>query len=213
MEITAHDIMKRKRPCLGDIIDSEGMVGQLTLSETDSVSFAINLFSRVASGLIAVVDGERKLIGLLSERDIIRAMAKNGLDIVEWPVSRVMNTKLEVATRDTECYETLLLMIENRFRHMPVVDDDGVFIACVDALQVAYAKLSELTDSNRKLMRLMATFTESVTDITETDPIGTIRSLFADKGWVSVIVKNDQKILGFITADELLKFSHKARDL
>jgi CBS domain-containing protein len=213
LEITAHDIIKSKHPCLGDIIDSEGMVGQLTLSETDSVSFAINLFSRVVSGLIAVVDEERKLIGLLSERDIIRAMAENGLDVVEWPVSRVMNTELEVATRDTECYTTLLLMIEKRFRHMPVVDDDGVFIACVDALQVAYAKLSEVTDSNRKLMRLMATFTGSVTDITETDSIGTIRSLFADKGWVSAIVKNDQKILGFITADELLKFSHKARDL
>jgi CBS domain-containing protein len=213
LEITAHDIIKSKRPCLGDIIDSEGMVGQLTLSETDSVSFAINLFPRVVSGLIAVVDEERKLIGLLSERDIIRAMAENGLDVVEWPVSRVMNTELEVATRDTECYTTLLLMIEKRFRHMPVVDDDGVFIACVDALQVAYAKLSEVTDSNRKLMRLMATFTGSVTDITETDSIGTIRSLFADKGWVSAIVKNDQKILGFITADELLKFSHKARDL
>ena len=213
MELTAHGIVKSKRPCLGDIIDSEGMVGQLTLSETDSVSFAINLFSRILTGLIAVVDEERKLIGLLSERDIIRAMAENGVVVVEWPVSRVMNTKLEVATRDTECSNTLLLMIEKRFRHMPVVDDDGVFIACVDALQVAYAKLSEMTDSNRKLMRLMATFTDSVTDIAASDSIDTIRGLFADKGWVSAIVKNDQKILGFITADELLKFLHKARDL
>ena len=96
---------------------------------------------------------------------------------------------------------------------MHVVSDDGTFIACVDALQVAYAKLSEMTDSNRKLMRLMTTFTDSVIDITASDPVATVRAMFADKGWVSAVVKDDHKILGFITADELLKFSHKTRAL
>jgi predicted transcriptional regulator len=94
-----------------------------------------------------------------------------------------------------------------------VVEDDGTFIACVDALQVAYAKLSEMTDSNRKLMRLMATLTDSVIDIAVSDSVETVRALFTDKGWVSAVVKDDQKILGFITADELLKFSHKTKTL
>jgi CBS domain-containing protein len=215
LALTAHDIVKSKRPRLGDIIDSEGMVGQLTFSETDSLSFAINVFSRNTRGLTAVVDEKRKLVGLLSERDIVRAIAENGVGIMEWPVSRVMKRKLDVATRDTNCSDTLLLMIEKRYRHMPVVKDDGTFIACVDALQVAYAKLSEMTDSNRKLMRLMTTFTDSVIDITASDSVETVRALFADKGWVSTVVKdkNNHKILGFITADELLKFTHKTRIL
>ena len=213
MALTAHDIVESKRPRLGDIIDSEGMAGQLTFSETDSVSFAINVFSRNTWGLIAVVDEKRKLVGLLSERDIISSMAENGMGVVEWPVSRVMKLKLDVATRDTYCSDTLLLMIEKRFRHMPVVSDDGTFIACVDALQVAYAKLSEMTDSNRKLMRLMTTFTDSVIDITASDPVETVRAMFADKGWLSAVVSDDQKIVGFITADELLKFSYKNRGL
>lgn len=213
MALTAHDILKSKLPRLGGIIDSEGMVGQLTFSETDSVSFAINVFSKNTYGLTAVVDEKRKLVGLLSERDIVRAIAANGVSIMEWPISRVMKLNLDVATRDTNCSDTLLLMIEKRYRHMPVVEDDGTFIACVDALQVAYAKLSEMTDSNRKLMRLMATLTDSVIDIAVSDSVETVRALFTDKGWVSAVVKDDQKILGFITADELLKFSHKTKTL
>ena len=213
MALTAQDIVESKRPRLGDIIDNEGMVGQLTLSKTDSVSFAINVFSKGTRGLTAVVDEKRKLVGLLSERDIVRAIAKNGVGIMEWPVSRVMNLKFDVATLDTNCSDTLLLMIKKRYRHMPVVKNDGTFIACVDALQVAYAKLSEMTDSNRKLMRLMTTFTDSVTDITASDSVETVRAMFADKCLVSAVVKDKQKILGFITADELLKFTHKTRTL
>ena len=213
MKLTAHDIIKRKNLRLGGIIDSEGMVGQPTLSETDSVSFAISVLGKKQLGLLAVVDEAHKLVGLVSERDIIRAIAENGTGVVEWSVSQVMKRELSVATRDTSCTDTLLLMIENRFRHMPVTDDDGTYIASVDALQVAHAKLAEMTESNRKLMRLIAVFTDEVTSITALDSVETIRAKFSEKGWVSVVVMDDQKAVGFITADELVKFLHKNRDV
>jgi CBS domain-containing protein len=213
LALTALDIVERKRPRLVDIINSEEMVGQLTLSETDSVSFAISVLAKEPWGLLAVVDEARKLVGLVSERDIIRAMAENGIEVVEWSVSRVMKRELSVATPDTNCTDTLLMMIEKRFRHMPVIDCDGTFIACVDALQVAHAKLAEMTESNRKLLRLMAVFTDEVTAVTPSDTVETIRAMFSEKGWVSVVVVDEQKAVGFITADELLKFLHKNKEL
>ena len=213
MALTALDIIEKKRPRLIDIINNEGMVGQQTFFETDSVSSAIDVFEKSTLALIAVVNKSRKLVGLVSERDIIRAIAKNRAVVLDWPVSRVMTRQLLVATPDTFCIDTLLLMVEKRFRHMPVIDHDGKFIACVDALQVAYAKLSEMTDSNRKLMRLMAVSTDKVIGITTSDSVETIQAMFADKGWLSAVVSDDQKIVGFITADELLKFSYKNRGL
>jgi CBS domain-containing protein len=213
LALTALDIVERKRPRLVDIINSEEMVGQLTLSETDSVSFAISMLAKEPWGLLAVVDEARKLVGLVSERDIIRAMAENGIGVVEWSVSRVMKRELSVATPDTNCTDTLLMMIEKRFRHMPVIDYDGKFIACVDALQVAHAKLAEMTESNRKLLRFMAVFTDEVTGVTPSDTVETIRAMFSEKGWVGVVVIDEQKAVGFITADELVKFLHKNRDL
>jgi CBS domain-containing protein len=213
LALTALDIVERKRPRLVDIINSEEMVGQLTLSETDSVSFAMSVLAKEPWGLLAVVDEARKLVGLVSERDIIRAMAENGTGVVEWSVSRVMKRELSVATPDTNCTDTLLMMIEKRFRHMPVIDYDGTFIACVDALQVAHAKLAEMTDSNRKLLRLMAVFTDEVTGVSPSETVETIRAMFSEKGWVSVVVVDEQKAVGFITADELVKFLYKDRNL
>ena len=213
MALTALDIVERKRPLLFDIINSEDMVGQLTLSETDSVSFAISVLAKEPFGLLAVVDEARKLVGLVSERDIIREMAENGIAVLEWSVSRVMKRELSVATPATNCTDTLLMMIEKRFRHMPVIDFDGTFIACVDALQVAHAKLAEMTESNRKLLRLMAVFTDEVTGVAPSDTVETIRAMLSERGWVSVIVMDEQKAIGFITADELVKFLHKNRDL
>jgi CBS domain-containing protein len=213
LALTALDIVERKRPRLVDIINSEEMVGQLTLSETDSVSFAMSVLAKEPWGLLAVVDEARKLVGLVSERDIIRAMAENGTGVVEWSVSRVMKRELSVATPDTNCTDTLLMMIEKRFRHMPVIDYDGTFIACVDALQVAHAKIAEMTDSNRKLLRLMAVFTDEVTGVSPSETVETIRAMFSEKGWVSVVVVDEQKAVGFITADELVKFLYKDRNL
>jgi CBS domain-containing protein len=210
LALTALDIIEKKHPRLIDIINNEGMVGQQTFFKTDSVSSAIDVFEKSTLGLIAVVNKARKLLGLVSERDIISAIAKNGIVVMDWPVSRVMTRHLSVATPDTYCIDTLLLMVEKRFRHMPVINHDGKFIACVDALQVAYAKLSEMTDSNRKLMRLMAVFTDQVIDIATSDSIETIRAMFAEKDWVSAVVKDDQKVVGFITADELLRFSYRS---
>jgi CBS domain-containing protein len=208
--LTALDIIEKKHPRLIDVINNEGMVGQQTFFKTDSVSSAIDVFEKSTLGLIAVVNKARKLLGLVSERDIISAIAKNGIVVMDWPVSRVMTRHLSVATPDTYCIDALLLMVEKRFRHMPVINHDGKFIACVDALQVAYAKLSEMTDSNRKLMRLMAVFTDQVIDIATSDSIETIRAMFAEKDWVSAVVKDDQKVVGFITADELLRFSYRS---
>jgi CBS domain-containing protein len=210
LALTALDIIEKKHPRLIDIINNEGMVGQQTFFKTDSVSSAIDVFEKSTLGLIAVVNKARKLLGLVSERDIISAIAKNGIVVMDWPVSRVMTRHLSVATPDTYCIDALLLMVEKRFRHMPVINHDGKFIACVDALQVAYAKLSEMTDSNRKLMRLMAVFTDQVIDIATSDSIETIRAMFAEKDWVSAVVKDDQKVVGFITADELLRFSYRS---
>jgi CBS domain-containing protein len=56
----------------------------------------------------------------------------------------------------------------------------------------------------------MAVFTDQVIDIATSDSIETIRAMFAEKDWVSAVVKDDQKVVGFITADELLRFSYRS---
>ena len=60
------------------------------------------------------------LLGILSERDIIRALAESGAAALESPVSRVMTGKVVTCRPETSVDELMEIMTAGRFRHVPV---------------------------------------------------------------------------------------------
>jgi CBS domain-containing protein len=78
----------------------------------------------------AVIVKDQAVVGIVTERDVMRAVA---LGMVPW------STKLEdIMTRDPICtkpsmdiHEAIAMMLEGKFRHLPVVDDDGKLIGIV----------------------------------------------------------------------------------
>jgi CBS domain-containing protein len=84
--------------------------------------------SRLAAkriGAIVVVEGDRQIAGIISERDIIRAIAQSGPGVLSAPVSEAMTRTVSTCV-DTDTLDHLMqLMTRGRFRHLPVVDRDG----------------------------------------------------------------------------------------
>jgi CBS domain-containing protein len=77
-------------------------------------------------GAVVVVEAGGKLGGIISERDIIRALAKNGHNCLKRPVSEVM-TRDVVTCQETDTLDELMaMMTARRFRHLPVVTDDAL---------------------------------------------------------------------------------------
>jgi CBS domain-containing protein len=77
-------------------------------------------------GAVVVVEAGGKLGGIISERDIIRALAKSGHNCLKRPVSEVM-TRNVVTCQETDTLDELMaMMTERRFRHLPVVTDDAL---------------------------------------------------------------------------------------
>jgi CBS domain-containing protein len=77
-------------------------------------------------GAIVVVEAGGKLGGIISERDIIGALAKNGQDSLVQPVSEVM-TRDVVTCQETDTLDELMaMMTARRFRHLPVVTDEAL---------------------------------------------------------------------------------------
>ncbi len=75
-------------------------------------------------GCIVVIDGEDKVVGIVSERDIVRTLAGNGPKILDEPVSHCM-TREVVTCQESDTIERLMAeMTAGRFRHMPVVEND-----------------------------------------------------------------------------------------
>ena len=77
-------------------------------------------------GAIVIVATRGTVAGIVSERDIIRALAAHGPDCLSQPVSQVM-TKQVVTCQETDTLDELMaMMTERRFRHLPVVTDNAL---------------------------------------------------------------------------------------
>lgn len=77
-------------------------------------------------GAIVVVGAEGAVEGIISERDVIRAMAERGAEALSDPVSRYM-TRTVVSCHETSLVEELMeIMTAGRFRHLPVLEDGSL---------------------------------------------------------------------------------------
>ena len=63
-----------------------------------------------------------QLLGIVSERDIVRGLASSRADALEMTASQLMTRNLQVAHRDTTVVEAMTMMTIGRFRHLPVME-------------------------------------------------------------------------------------------
>ena len=84
---------------------------------------AIHLLAEKRIGAVIVSDAANAVLGILSERDVMRALAHDGASAFDAPVSRYMTTKVTTCTRATTIEEVMEIMTEGRFRHLPVIED------------------------------------------------------------------------------------------
>jgi CBS domain-containing protein len=73
-------------------------------------------------GMVAVLDGDR-LVGLFSERDVVRRIVGPGRDPRETTVGEVMTTEIVTASPDTLYTDAIALMDGSNIRHLPIVED------------------------------------------------------------------------------------------
>ena len=97
----------------------------LTCREDSSVADAVTAMSERNFGCIIVVDGEDKVIGIMTERDILKKLVNKGRDPKETKVSELMTRDPNCAREDDQIVDWLRIMSNERFRRLPVVDGDG----------------------------------------------------------------------------------------
>ena len=88
-----------------------------------SVAEAIAVLAKHEIGALVVVDGMENIVGIVSERDCVRALATGNADVLQGPVGAIM-THSVVTCRDADSIdEVMKRMTRGRFRHVPVVTD------------------------------------------------------------------------------------------
>lgn len=98
----------------------------LTVLQASSVPHAVTRMKREKVGALVVSDDGRTIQGIVSERDILHALASHGAGLMEMSVHDVMTTRVEACRPEDSLKHVMSVMTNRRFRHMPVVDDDGL---------------------------------------------------------------------------------------
>ncbi|MEM7229641.1 MAG: CBS domain-containing protein [Planctomycetota bacterium] len=102
----------------------------ITVSPSSMVLDAVDLMNTRHIGSVVVVEGER-LVGIFTERDLLRRVVARRLDPAVIPIESVMTTAVVVARPETPLNEVGFVMRERDIRHMPVVDADQRVIGLV----------------------------------------------------------------------------------
>ena len=84
---------------------------------------ALRLLAENRIGALPVLK-EGKVIGIMSERDIIYCLASDGAPMLDWKVERVMTAPAITVTPDVPALSALSMMSKRRIRHLPVVEGE-----------------------------------------------------------------------------------------
>ena len=93
-----------------------------TVEPTALISEVAAVLAERRIGAVLVFDSAETMIGIVSERDIVRALASNGGRTLDMTAGQLMTRAVQVARPDTTVAEAMQLMTAGRFRHLPVVD-------------------------------------------------------------------------------------------
>lgn len=95
-----------------------------TVDPDTRMSNVVNTLSERRIGAVLVMDQGDQMLGIVSERDIVRGLAANGARALEMTAGQLMTRTVQVVHSDTTVAEAMHLMTAGRFRHLPVMDHD-----------------------------------------------------------------------------------------
>ncbi len=126
-----------------------------TINQERSVHDAVAMLKERGIGALVVVGGTGPLTGILSERDVVRAFAREGADALDLRVAALMSTSVTTCEESTSVNELMTTMTEKRIRHVPVVQG-GLLVGIVSIGDVVKARVTELENEKRDLLEYVS---------------------------------------------------------
>ncbi|KAH9545541.1 hypothetical protein CY35_12G052900 [Sphagnum magellanicum] len=133
------------RPTLGTLI-TDGK-GAATVSPSDTVLTATKQMKEQRMNSVIITSVSNKPVGILTSKDVLMRVVAQGLSPATTNVDKVMTPNPECVGLDTTLVDALHTMHDGKFLHLPVVDQDGCIVACVDVLQLTHGAVATVGSS------------------------------------------------------------------
>ena len=122
-----------------------------TIAPDATVRVAAEALASANIGALIVSPDGSTLIGIVSERDIVRRLAVDGPHLFDQPVSTLMQTEVHTCTGADNVDQLMHLMSEHRIRHLPVVAD-GTVVGIISIGDVVKTRVDELETEKSQLV-------------------------------------------------------------
>ncbi|MEM1317340.1 MAG: CBS domain-containing protein [Pseudomonadota bacterium] len=133
------------------MLDAKGH-DTITISQDDTLADAADLLAQHRIGAVLAVDGSGKMAGILSERDIIKFLAKDGADALTSAVSACMTKNVITCQKRDSIDAVATMMGEGRFRHVPVMEG-GELAGIISVSDVVKHRMAQISHEAEELKR------------------------------------------------------------
>jgi CBS domain-containing protein len=138
-----------------NIIDTKALRQIITMKPTDTVRAAVEILSKHRIGAVIVSRDGAIVDGILSERDIVRALGARGVSSLDLQVQDLMTAEVIACHPEDTAITVMEKMTDGRFRHMPVVDG-GRMVGVISIGDVVKARIAEIQTENAALTDMIS---------------------------------------------------------
>jgi CBS domain-containing protein len=128
----------------------------ITINPTADVIMAVKLMAERGIGAVVVLGADHRVVGILSERDIVKALAEHGSAVLSELVSQVMTREVKTCSEDDTIGDLMGRMTTGRFRHMPVVQQETL-VGIVSIGDVVKSRVEEIGQETKTLREYIQT--------------------------------------------------------
>ena len=137
---------------LGDLLEQKDFKHRsaVTVKPKETISATIQKMIEHDRGALPVCDDKGELVGIITERDIVRKCFTGNLDCARLKIQDVMSRKVAIGNLEDDLDYAISVMKQERIRHLPVVDNKKV-IGMISMRDLLGVRLEESTDKVRYL--------------------------------------------------------------
>ena len=128
----------------------------IAVGPDDSIDRVVATLARERIGAVLVRDGAGQVLGVLSERDIIRGLGQHGAALLQMPSNSLMTRAVVYCTPDDTIDEVMQRMTQRRFRHLPVLHE-GRLMGMISIGDVVKFRIAETELEAESLKAYIAT--------------------------------------------------------
>jgi CBS domain-containing protein len=122
----------------------------LSIEPTASLEAAVAMLAKHRVGALLVLGPDRRVIGILSERDIVRALAERGAGALKEPLAQTMTRKVVTCSQSDTVGALMERMTTGKFRHLPVIEQDQL-VGIISIGDVVKLRVQEMEQESAAL--------------------------------------------------------------